>query len=177
VAKNYIVISAVGPDKTGIVDNLAEAVADSGCNILESRMTAMNSEFAAMLLVSGNWNTLAKLEGMLPAVGEHTGLDITTHRTEPAPSSSNIMPYAVEVVALDQPGIVHQLAHFFASRDISIREMATNTYQTNYTETPMFAIHMNVDIPASQRIATLREEFMDFSDQLNLDSVIEPIKA
>ena len=41
----------------------------------------------------------------------------------------------------------------------------------------MFAVHIAVDIPADMQIAALREEFMDFCDQLNLDAVIEPIKV
>jgi glycine cleavage system transcriptional repressor len=41
----------------------------------------------------------------------------------------------------------------------------------------MFSVHLTVDIPASLQIAMLRDEFMDFCDQLNLDAVIEPIKG
>jgi glycine cleavage system transcriptional repressor len=40
----------------------------------------------------------------------------------------------------------------------------------------MFSVHLTVDIPADIQIATLREEFMDFCDQLNLDAIIEPLK-
>jgi len=42
-------------------------------SISESRMTSLGNEFAMLLLVNGNWHTLAKLEGesrslpMLPA--------------------------------------------------------------------------------------------------------------
>ncbi len=41
----------------------------------------------------------------------------------------------------------------------------------------MFSVHMNVEIPAKTQISTLREEFMDFCDQMNLDAVIEPVKV
>jgi glycine cleavage system transcriptional repressor len=41
----------------------------------------------------------------------------------------------------------------------------------------MFTVHMTVDIPASLQISTLREEFMDVCDQLNLDAVMEPVKS
>jgi glycine cleavage system transcriptional repressor len=55
--------------------------------------------------------------------------------------------------------------------------MATNTYAAAHTGTPMFAVHMTVGIPASTHIATLREEFMDYCDGLNLDAVLEPLKS
>jgi glycine cleavage system transcriptional repressor len=87
------------------------------------------------------------------------------------------MPYAVDVVALDNPGIVHSLASFFSSRNINIQDLTTTSYSAAHTGTPMFSVHMSVDIPAQLHIATLRDEFMDFCDQLNLDAIIEPVKG
>jgi glycine cleavage system transcriptional repressor len=36
---------------------------------------------------------------------------------------------------------------------------------------------MTVGIPADIHIAGLREEFMDYCDDLNLDAVLEPLKG
>jgi glycine cleavage system transcriptional repressor len=72
---------------------------------------------------------------------------------------------------------VHNLASFFSKRQINIQEMATSTYAAAHTGTPMFSVHLTVDIPASQQISALRDEFMDFCDQLNLDAVMEPVKG
>jgi glycine cleavage system transcriptional repressor len=55
--------------------------------------------------------------------------------------------------------------------------MATSSYAAAHTGTPMFSVHLTVDIPASQQISALRDEFMDFCDQLNLDAVMEPVKG
>ena len=54
--------------------------------------------------------------------------------------------------------------------------MATSTYAAAHTGTPMFSVHLSVDIPANMQISGLRDEFMDFCDQLNVDAVIEPVK-
>jgi glycine cleavage system transcriptional repressor len=81
------------------------------------------------------------------------------------------------VVCLDQPGIVYNLASFFASRDIDIAEMTTRSYAAAHTGAPMFSVQMNINIPGSIQIAALREEFMDFCDQLNLDAIMEPVKS
>jgi len=88
-----------------------------------------------------------------------------------------MLPYAVDVVALDNPGIVHNLANFFSSREINIQDLSTSFYAAAHTGTQMFSVHMRVDIPAQLHIATLRDEFMDFCDQLNLDAIIEPVKG
>ena len=87
------------------------------------------------------------------------------------------LPYAVDVVALDQQGIVYNLADFFSSRDIEIADVATRSYSAAHTGAPMFAVQMAVNVPSSQNIAHLREEFLEVCDRLNLDAILEPVKA
>lgn len=175
--KTYLVISALGADHPGLVNDLSRAILEHGCNIEDSRMTVLGGEFAAILLVEGKWNTLAKIENALPELERQLGMVIVCKRTGPRARNENKLPYAVDVIAMDHPGIVNKLAAFFAERSINIEDMGTSTYAAAHTGTPMFAVHMTVGIPADTHIATLREEFMDYCDGLNLDAVLEPIKA
>lgn len=175
--KTYLVISALGEDRPGIVSQLSKLILDQGCNIEDSRMTVLGGEFAAILLVEGKWNTLAKLENALPELERQLGLTIVCKRTGERATGRNLLPYAVDVVAMDHPGIVNQLATFFAERDINIEDLSTTSYAAAHTGTPMFAVHMTVGIPADTHIASLREEFMDYCDALNLDAVLEPVKG
>ena len=174
--ENYLVICAVGKDRPGIVDRLSAAILECGCNISDSRMTVLGGEFAIILLVSGKWNALAKLENQLPGLREQLNLTITIQRTDEEKHHENLLSYAVEVVSIDHPGIVYQIANFFSKRDINIRELNTNSYAAAHTGTPMFTINMIIEVPSNLRIANLREEFLEFCDGLNMDSVLEPIK-
>ena len=54
--------------------------------------------------------------------------------------------------------------------------MSTNTYGTGNSATTMFSMHMVINIPANTSISSIRGDFMDFCDQLNLDGVLEPVK-
>lgn len=175
-SQNHLVISALGADRPGIVDALSQHILDCGCNIADSRMTVLGGEFAIMLLVSGNWNTVAKLEQGLDDLGRRLNLTLTFKRTAEHRKSDNTLPYSVEVVAMDHPGIVHHLANFFSTRGINIQELSTSSYAAAHTGTPMFSLQMVVNIPATMKISGLREEFFDFCDQRNLDALIEPIK-
>jgi glycine cleavage system transcriptional repressor len=104
-------------------------------------------------------------------------MTIICKRTGERSRNEQKLPYAVDVIAMDHPGIVNKLAGFFAERGINIEDMATTTYAAAHTGTPMFSVHMTVGIPSDTHIATLREEFMDYCDGLNLDAVLEPVKA
>jgi glycine cleavage system transcriptional repressor len=174
---NLLVITAVGDDRPGIVDKLSMAILDCGCNINDSRMTVLGGEFALILLVSGKWNELAKLENQLPGLGESLTLTITSKRTELEARQPNLLSYSVDVVSIDHPGIVYKIANFFSNRNINIRELNTNSYAAAHTGTPMFTINMIVNVPTDVRIASLREDFLDFCDELNMDAALEPAKS
>lgn len=175
---NYLVISALGADRPGIVDQLSRAVYELDCNIADSRMTVLGGEFAILLLVQGPWNKLARLEDQIEELQQDLELTIICKRTERRePGKKNLLPYMVDVVSLDHPGIVYSLASFFSRRNINIEDMSTTSYAAAHTGTPMFNVHMSVGIPADIHIAALREEFMDFCDSMNLDAVLEPIKG
>ncbi len=54
--------------------------------------------------------------------------------------------------------------------------MDTNTYKAVNTGASMFSMHMTVNIPADISIASIRGDFIEFCDQLNLDAIMEPLK-
>ena len=171
-----IVISAIGTDRTGVVQDISRAILACGGNIEESRMATLGAEFAMLLLVSGNWHTLNRLETSLEKLGGDTQLTFTIRKTDANEPREDRMPYAVDVIALDQQGIVYHLADFFSSRDIEIADVATRRYAAAHTGAPMFAVQMAVNIPARLNLAQLREEFLELGDRLNLDAILEPVK-
>ncbi|MDH5191805.1 MAG: glycine cleavage system protein R [Gammaproteobacteria bacterium] len=174
---NYLVISALGADRPGIVNDLSSIILENQCNIVDSRMSMLGGEFAIILMISGNWNDVAKLEDKLPQIQKKLGLVIAHKRTEERSQKTGLVPYEVEVISIDRPGIMFQLANFFSTRDINIEEVNTNSYAAAHTGTPMFATSMIVDIPANVSVTSLREEFLDFCDEHNMDAAIEALKG
>src|SRR5580693_4771325 len=173
----HIAVSAVGSDRTGMVHELTRVISDCGGNIAESRMAALGSEFAMLLLVNGNWHSLARIESELARLTESGAFTVHVKRTEPRPARTEMLPYSVDIVSLDQTGIVAGLSGFLASRGIDVSEVSTRGYAAAHTGAPMFAVQMVVQVPTKLPIAQLREEFMDFCDSLNLDAILEPVKS
>ncbi len=171
-----IVLTASGEDKIGLVEGLTRRIGESGCNIEESRMAALAGRFALLMRVTGSWDALAKLESRLPAAGEEFGLVIVQQRTRATKADKPLIPYVVEVSALDQPGIVNSLANFFARLRINIESLDTDAYPAPHTGAPMFAVRMTLGIPADAHIATLRGDFLDYCDDHNLDATFEPVR-
>ena len=172
-----IVISAVGTDRKGVVQDITKVILACGGNIEQSRMTTLGSEFAMLMLVSGNWHTLSRLESKLEKLSVNDNLTVSIRRTSAAVTKEDRMPYAVDVVSLDQQGIVYNLANFFTAHDIEIADVATRQYAAAHTGAPMFEVQMAINIPASIHVAQFRDTFLEFCDQMNMDAILEPVKG
>ena len=175
--KQLLTVSALGVDRTGMVHDMAHLVADCGGNILESRMTALGGEFLLALLIAGNWHALAKIETEVKKYATSHDLLLHLKRTEPRAVRSDMLPYSVDIVCLDQPGIVASVTGFFSSRGVDISDLDSRSYTANHTGAPMFSVRIIVNVPNRIHLGVLREEFMDFCDQLNLDAILEPVKS
>jgi glycine cleavage system transcriptional repressor len=174
---NLLVIAAIGDNRPGIMDRLSRVILDHSCNIEDSRMSVLGGSFAQIMLVTGKWNNLAKLETALANLEDQVRLTITTRHTELRAPDARMLSYTVDVVALNQPGIVSKLASFFSSRGANIHELASNAYKAAHTATPMFSVRMIVDVPSHVQISQLRDDFLDMCDEDNLDGVMEPLKS
>jgi glycine cleavage system transcriptional repressor len=171
--EKLLAITAIGPDRAGLVRDLSQAVSGAGGSIRESRMITLGSEFAILMLVAGNWHTVSKLQTHLQALQQQSGLTITVRETRPR-TTETAAPYVVDVVTLDQEGIVYGLSNFFAQRGIEIAEVSTRRYNAPHTGSAMFAVQMTISVPRHFHVATLREEFLEYCDEHNLDAVMEP---
>ena len=168
-----LVISALGNDKAGIVNELSKAILDQGGNISESRMTVLGGEFAMMLLVIGSQECIDNIISKLEDTGEKLNLTLIAKETQIKESDSKRLPYQVTVVSMDHPGIVHNISDFLSSRNLNIEEIETKTYPAAHTGTPMFSLEMIISVPSDSSIKTLRDEFIIFCDDLNLDASLE----
>jgi glycine cleavage system transcriptional repressor len=101
---------------------------------------------------------------------------LVSTRTEARQIVTNVMPYAIEVIALYDPKIVYELCLFFNERNIAIEELISQRYVPNQTNTLMYTVSMMIYIPNDDSIAQLRNEFLEFCDELNLDAIIAPTK-
>lgn len=173
---HYLVISALAADRPGIVDQLAKAAKENACSIMDSRMTVMGGEFAVLMMVSGDETAISQMEAQIPKLSETLDLTCITRRTEVKSSIQKLLPYKVEVIALDNLGIVHEIANFFAAQSINIENMDTETYSAPHTGSPMFSVSMVVEIPSSVTISSLKDQFNDFCDDRNLDGALEPAR-
>lgn len=167
----------IAPDGAQVLRRLAEYAANTSCNIVEARETPVGDSTAIVLLADGSWDSIVRLEQAIPKVADKLRVKITTQRVQLAAPATERLPYAVDLSSADKPGILSGLIEFFMSRDIRIMELSARSYPATHTGALLFAVQMNIGLPRDMHIATIREEFMDFCDNMNLDAILEPIKG
>ena len=168
-----LVISALGKDRPGIVDELSKIIYQHSLNIEDSRMTVLGGEFAILLLISGEPASLDALQARSNDIEQALQMRLLIKATTDSLPVDNAIPYAIEVTALDHPGIVNNIASFFSERNINIVDLHTENYSAPHTGSPMFALQMTIGISADTNIARLREAFTDVCDELNLDATLK----
>jgi glycine cleavage system transcriptional repressor len=174
--EKLLAVTAIGPDRTGLVKDLSQAISSAGGSILQSRMTALGQEFAMLILVSANWHAIKKVEESLNSLRDSANLTITYRATNERQKQPPAAPYSIDIVSIDQEGIVAGLAAFFSSRKIEIVDLTTRQYNAAHTGAAMFTVRMAINIPATIHLATLRDEFHELCETQNLDAIIEPIQ-
>lgn len=173
---NYLLISAFAAHAKSPLVAITKRIADCGCALGESRVATLGLDVSVLVLAQGPWDAIAKLESALTRLERDDQLRLTFYRTGAKVAQANLLPYVVEVVAADKPGILYQLAEFFLHHEISIEQLQSTRYRAMQTGADMFSAQITVGIPANTHIAALRDDFLEFCDGLNLDAIMDPMK-
>jgi glycine cleavage system transcriptional repressor len=174
--ENYLLINAYTTHPQSPLLAVTRRISDSGCNLVDSRLSTVGRDVSVTALAVGPWDAIAKLEAMLTKLEREEGFKLIWYRTGPKPLQSNLLPYVVEVVAADKPGILYQLADFFDRQGITIESLHCARYRAMQTGADMFSAQVTIGVPADMHIAGLRDDFLEFCDHLNLDAIMDPMK-
>jgi len=149
-----LVMTVIGPDRTGLVESVAKVVAEHGGNWLESRMCRLGGEFAGIVRVTVPPTQRQALEAEL---GRFAGLTFVVHGGEPVPSPAPALLVALEVVGQDRPGIVREMARALTAQGINVEELATECVSAPMSGEPLFQAKAKILVPSEVALDKLRQ--------------------
>lgn len=170
----YLVISAVGRDRPGLVDRIAAHLLERDANIEDSRMAVLGGSFALILLVAVSQDGAARIEQDRADLEQETALSIMVRPTD-APESRRgrrALPLHVSAMALDHPGILRPIARALAELDVNVAALETRTTPAPHTGSPVFCLEMDLEVPESLPVQRVRESLSALADELNMDLTI-----
>lgn len=170
--KGYLVVTAVGPDRAGIVSELSGLIHGLGANLEDSRMALLGGEFALLLLVSGSEAVLARVEGRLAESESALGLRLLAKRTSER-SAKGTSPYRIHVSGFDRPGIVQAVTSVLARRGVNLTGLESRLVHAPESGTPLFVLEADLEVPSQLELAELRSELTTKCDEENLEVLLE----
>ncbi|MCG4454856.1 MULTISPECIES: glycine cleavage system protein R [unclassified Pseudomonas] len=174
VREQFLVISALGPNAMELTNVLCRTSNENRCAVVSTRLSR-HGEFSALVLqVSGSWDALARLESSLPALAKKHAFTVNVTRSAAAENRPQALPYVAYVSSAYRPDILNELCQFFIDHNVELESLTCDTYQAPQTGGTMLNATLTVTLPAGTQISWLRDQFLDFSDALNLDALIEP---
>jgi glycine cleavage system transcriptional repressor len=175
--EGYLVLSALGADRPGLVAEVTDYLTARGVNIEDSRMAILGAEFGMLVLVSGDEASLSRVTGEKSVLEASSNLGVVVRRTRSPEEHrrASVMPCVITADALDHEGIVRAVALALSRLGINIVSLETTAYNAPVTGSPLFRLEAHVDLPEGVSLARVRQQMDDVAQQENLDIYVRSL--
>jgi glycine cleavage system transcriptional repressor len=162
-----LAVTVIGPDRPGIVADVAEALSGLGANLTDSTMTRLRGHFAMTLICSTN-ASMAEVESEL---SDLEGLVITVREVGPDEDNDpEGTPYVLSLHGADRLGIVAAVTRAVADAGGNITDLSTRLIG------PLYLLIAEVDLPFA-KVDGLTARLAALADDLGVDISLRPAEA
>lgn len=166
--QEHMVLTAVGPDRPGLVEDIAALIHQHGCNLEDSRMAILAGEFAIVLLFSGTSEAVGSMRSaggtaLESELGFRVAFRATTARDGQPTGTMRL-----RVSGADQPGIVRRVSAIVAREGVNVASFESRLEHAAFSGTPIFRIDALLQLPTDAAIESIRAGLREACDALNL---------
>ncbi len=166
MAKCHLLITAVGPDRIGFVDDVTAVLVNHSANIEESRMDRKVGEFLALILLSVGEEAVHRLSDDLAGLRQN-GMEVTARRLPPRQTAfEGYQFFRVSVRGADHEGIIRRVAHALNRLGINIAELESEVEPAPTTGTPLFNMKAMLQVPPALSLPALDQEMQRVAGEL-----------
>jgi glycine cleavage system regulatory protein len=174
VMRSSMVLTVIGLDRPGIVQELAATVAAHGGNWEQSRMAQLAGHFAGILHVSLPEERCAELRRAMEAL-RATGLQVISEPTS-VPDRHALRALRLELTGNDREGIVRDISRALAARSVNVEELDTSRESAPMSGSALFHARALLRIPADLQIGELQKTLESIADDLMVDVALLPVE-
>jgi glycine cleavage system transcriptional repressor len=148
-----LAITVIGPDRTGIVADVSEALAGVGANLTDSTMTRLRGHFAMTLICTGPSAADAS-----KALEPLDGVTTTVRPVAQADAAAGGEPWVVSVHGADRLGIVAAVTREVAGADGNITDLSTRLAGSLYVLIAEVELPVGASDELAERLAEAASE-------------------
>jgi len=161
-----LILTAIGDDRPGLVEELATAIAAHGGNWLEASMAQLSGKFAGIVEVSVPPAQAAELISTLSGL---QGLKVSAETASPQQSAPAGRRLSLNLVGHDRIGIVKEVTQVLARHAVNVEDLQTRTSSAPMSAEILF--HCEAELTASPdfNARELKAALEQLSDDLMVD--------
>jgi glycine cleavage system regulatory protein len=163
-----IVMTIISPDRTGLVESIARAVAAHGGNWLESRMCRLGGEFAGILRLEIPAEKKSALLDALQKL-QANGLQILVRDDAAATAKVSGKQTKLEIVGSDRPGIVREITAALARAGVNVEEFFSEVVSAPMSGETLFKATARLQLPERCDLAALKKDLEKIAADLLVD--------
>jgi glycine cleavage system transcriptional repressor len=171
--RRWFALSAIGRDRPGIVADLAELIFECDCNLEDSSMTILGSEFAVLLLLSGEGADVERrLSAGCKRLEWEKRLTVFFRPLEDAPAPQRegaVSPLECVVSGVDKAGIVARVARTLAEQGVNVTALHTQARPEPESGTPLFTMRIRMAVPAAVDRRRLQMRLDQVASELHVE--------
>ena len=163
-----LVMTIISPDRTGLVESVARAVAEHGGNWLESRMCRLGGEFAGILRVEIPAEKKSALLAALQKLSAN-GLQILVRDDAKTTGKISGKQTSLEIVGSDRPGIVREITAALARAGVNVEEFSSEVASAPMSGENLFKASAKLQLPDKCDLAALKKDLEKIAADLLVD--------
>lgn len=171
--RKQMVLTAVGRDRPGIVEEFTKLILHYDGNIEASRMVRLGGDFAMLVFVSAPEDRVFELRQAVDDL-HYTKFDVITRLSEVGAEAEDpqLSRCTITVLGADHMGIINQVAQYLAEQGINLESMHTEVSAAPMSGTPLFTMSAEVVVPPRLAVDDLREAMEFIGDEMGVDTKI-----
>jgi len=169
--RTSLVLTILGDDKPGIVEQLSERIVATGANWEESRMARLAGKFAGLLRLSVDEEHADALAATLRQL-DTGGLSVVVERSGEPPAGGS-RTVRLEVLGHDHPGIVRDIARVLAQHQVNIEDLETDVASAPMSGDMLFRARASLSVPAAIGLNQLRGLLEALAGEIMVDLALD----
>lgn len=162
-----LVVTVIGDDRLGIVEDLSRLVREAGGNWLNANLGRLAGKFAGIIEVELPATAVALLQQQLASLA---GLQISCHQGHSG-GSDHSQPLQLRVTGNDRPGIVAEITAALRSGGANILQLESRRDSAPNWGSPLFVLELTVAPGVDTSAAALIEQLEAVADDLMVDQL------
>jgi glycine cleavage system regulatory protein len=168
IVQSSFIVTFIGDDRPGLVEQLSSAIERCGGNWHESRLSQLGGKFAGLVLVSLPEDAAESLQQALKGLAS-SGISVRVTPASAAASSKEGRRVTLAVLGPDRPGIVREISRALAAEQVNVIEMESEVSSAPMSGEPMFRADILAEIPQAASMDALADALDVIAENMTLE--------